>query len=89
MALAADHARLLAALISVLGHEKFRRAGHDRGRRVGFRLALDRPERIVAFTPLDIVPTLFAWETMDRVPALNDYHWFFLAQQTPGHSTAG
>jgi haloacetate dehalogenase len=53
-------ARLLAALMSRLGHEKFAVAGHDRGGRVGFRLALDYPDRILAFAPLDIVPTLYA-----------------------------
>jgi haloacetate dehalogenase len=51
-------ARLLAALMSLLGHDKFAVAGHDRGGRVGFRLALDYPDRVVGFAALDIVPTL-------------------------------
>jgi haloacetate dehalogenase len=76
-------ARLLAALMSRLGHEKFAVAGHDRGGRVGFRLALDYPDRILAFAPLDIVPTLYAWENMDWVRALDDYHWLFLAPPAP------
>lgn len=76
-------ARLIASLMSTFGHEEFHIAGHDRGGRVGFRLALDHPERVLAFAPLDIVPTLFAWETMDWVRALDDYHWLFLAQPAP------
>jgi haloacetate dehalogenase len=76
-------ARLLAALMSHFGHKNFGVAGHDRGGRVGFRLALDHPERVLAFAPLDIVPTLYAWETMDWVRALDDYHWLFLAQPAP------
>jgi haloacetate dehalogenase len=73
-------ARLLALLMSHLGHETYMLAGHDRGGRVGFRMALDYPERVVAFAALDIVPTLYAWETMDWRRALDDYHWLFLAQ---------
>jgi haloacetate dehalogenase len=76
-------AHLFVSLMSKLGHEKFYVAGHDRGGRVGFRLALDHPERVCAFAPLDIVPTLFAWESMDWVRALDDYHWLFLAQPAP------
>ena len=34
-------ARIMARLMSKLGHERFHVAGHDRGGRVGFRLALD------------------------------------------------
>jgi haloacetate dehalogenase len=72
-------ARLIASLMSDLGHEKFHVAGHDRGGRV-CRLALDHPDRVLAFAPR---PTLFAWETMDWVRALDDYHWLFLAQPAP------
>jgi haloacetate dehalogenase len=72
--------RLLVLLMSHLGHERYIVAGHDRGGRVGFRIALDYPERVVALAALDIVPTLYAWETMDWQRALDDYHWLFLAQ---------
>jgi len=76
-------AETMVRLMSALGHEKFLLAGHDRGGRVGYRLALDHPERVIAFAPLDIVPTLFAWEGMDWKRALNEYHWLFLAQPAP------
>ena len=33
------------AVMSALGFERFAVAGHDRGARVAFRMALDRPER--------------------------------------------
>jgi haloacetate dehalogenase len=76
-------ARLMTLLMAELGHGKFLLAGHDRGGRVGFRLALDHPERVLAFAALDIVPTIFAWEAMDWERALCEYHWLFLAQPAP------
>src|SRR3546814_5150433 len=39
-----------------LGFERFAVAGHDRGARVAFRMALDRPEQIARVAALDIVP---------------------------------
>ena len=47
----------IVALMRGLGHERFRLAGHDRGARVGYRLALDHPERIERLAVPDIVPT--------------------------------
>ena len=44
-------------VMDTLGHDTFAVAGHDRGARVGFRMALDRPERITRYCALDIVPT--------------------------------
>ncbi|HUN47898.1 MAG TPA: alpha/beta hydrolase [Stellaceae bacterium] len=76
-------AGIMVKLMSALGHQKFLLAGHDRGGRVGYRLVLDHPERVIAFAPLDIVPTLHAWEGMDWKRALNEYHWLFLAQPSP------
>jgi pimeloyl-ACP methyl ester carboxylesterase len=46
------HARVGGA-----GHERFAVAGHDRGGRVGYRMALDHPDRVNALAALDIVPT--------------------------------
>lgn len=76
-------ARILSALMARLGHERFLLAGHDRGGRVAFRLALDHPDRVRALAALDIVPTLSAWEAMDWKRALGAYHWLFLAQPAP------
>ncbi len=76
-------ARDMVALMTALGHDRFFLAGHDRGARVGFRLCLDHPERVRAFAPIDIVPTLDVWEAMDADKALASYHWQFLAVPAP------
>lgn len=78
-ALAAD---LLAAM-DALGFSRFALAGHDRGGRVAYRLALDHPERVERLAVLDIVPTGEVWERADRVFALGYWHWGFLAQPAP------
>jgi haloacetate dehalogenase len=39
-------ARDMAEVMSFLGFDRFAIAGHDRGGRVAYRLALDRPERV-------------------------------------------
>lgn len=75
-AMAADQAALMAAL----GHERFALAGHDRGARVAYRLALDHPARVARLALLDIVPTLETFERMNQASALSAYHWLFLAQ---------
>ena len=63
-----------------LGFERFAVVGHDRGGRVAYRLALDRPERVTRLAVLDMVPTLETWARMDRSAGLAAYHWLFLAQ---------
>ena len=45
------------ALMRVLGHETFAVCGHDRGARVGYRLALDHPEVVTRLAVLDVIPT--------------------------------
>jgi haloacetate dehalogenase len=78
-AMAADMAELMTAL----GHERFLVAGHDRGARVGFRLALDYSQRVQRMAALDIIPTLDTWEQIDAEKALSSYHWSFLAVPAP------
>jgi haloacetate dehalogenase len=88
---AADHephskralARDLAAAMAALSFERFAVAGHDRGGRVAYRMALDRPELVSALAVLDIVPTGEAWRRADRAFALAYWHWSFLAQPAP------
>ncbi len=72
------HDQLL--LMRSLGFERFAVAGHDRGGRVGHRLALDHPEAVSALAVLDIVPTLHMFENVDRAMASAYFHWFFLAR---------
>jgi haloacetate dehalogenase len=44
------------AMMAALGHARFALVGHDRGARVGFRLALDHPGRVTKLALLDIAP---------------------------------
>lgn len=44
------------AVMEQLGHVQFALVGHDRGARVGFRLALDHPGRLTKLALLDIAP---------------------------------
>jgi haloacetate dehalogenase len=78
-ALALDQLQAMAAL----GHERFAVAGHDRGGRVAYRMALDHPDRVTALAVLDIVPTAEVWARADDRLALAYWHWGFLAQRVP------
>jgi len=71
------------ALMDSLGHPTFSVAGHDRGGRVAYRLALDHPEVVTKIAVLDIVPTWEMWAGMDAARAMQVYHWMFLAQPEP------
>ncbi|HEY1257833.1 MAG TPA: alpha/beta hydrolase [Stellaceae bacterium] len=75
-ALAQDQVEMMAAL----GFERFMVAGHDRGARVAHRLARDHAERVERLALLDIVPTLYRFETIDQKAATASWHWFFLIQ---------
>jgi haloacetate dehalogenase len=76
-------ARTVVEAMEQLGHVHFALAGHDRGGRVSYRLALDHPGRLSRLAVLDILPTYNYWERMDRLYALKIYHWTFLAQPHP------
>jgi haloacetate dehalogenase len=78
-AMAAD----LVRLMSGFGFDEFVVAGHDRGGRVAYRLALDHPTVVKRLAVLDIVPTVDAWERADREWVLDYWHWAFLAQPEP------
>jgi haloacetate dehalogenase len=75
-ALAQDQAETMSAL----GFDRFMVAGHDRGARVAHRLVRDHAERIERVAMLDIVPTLYRFETLDDKAARGSFHWFFLIQ---------
>lgn len=67
-------------LMESLGFRRFLVAGHDRGGRVGHRMALDHSDRIEKLAVLDIVPTHKVFSTVDKEIATGYYHWFFLIQ---------
>jgi haloacetate dehalogenase len=73
----------MVKIMTALGHERFMLAGHDRGGRVGYRLALDHPDRVSRFAAIDIIPTLAAAERINKDTAMSTYHWLFLAQPAP------
>ena len=66
-----------------LGFERFGVAGHDRGARVAFRMALDYPDRVARMAALDIVPTYEVLTNITLGWGLESYHWFFMAQKAP------
>ena len=76
-------AKVMVEAMEKLGHARFRLAGHDRGGRVAYRLALDHPGRVERMVTLDIVPTYDMWHSMDRNMAMKVWHWPFLAQPDP------
>lgn len=76
-------ARDIVAVMEKLGYARFAIAGHDRGGRVAYRLALDHPGRVTKIAVLDIIPTLAQWQAFDWREALKTYHWAFLAQPHP------
>src|SRR3712207_4345536 len=69
------------AVMSALGFERFAVAGHGRGARAAFRMALDRPDRITRMSALDIVPTRHLLTHVSLGWGLESYHWFFRAQK--------
>jgi haloacetate dehalogenase len=73
----------MIAVMRHLGFPRFSVAGHDRGARVAYRLALDYPERVERLAVLDIVPTVDAWELADAKFAIAFWPWSLLAQPEP------
>lgn len=73
----------LVQLMEGLGFTEFAVAGHDRGGRVAYRMALDHPERITALGVFDVVPTGDVWDRADALLAITYWHWSFLAQPAP------
>ncbi len=72
-------------LMRELGYSRFAVMGHDRGGKVAYRLALDRPELISRLVILDIITTWDNWQPelfkMRQRQRLT--HWAFLAQPAP------
>jgi len=66
-----------------LGYERFRMVGHDRGGRVGRRMALEHPDKVMKLAVMDIVPAhyLYSHVTIDFVQAY--FHWFNYLRKPP------
>jgi haloacetate dehalogenase len=73
----------MVEVMGALGHERFHVVGHDRGGRVGHRLARDHGKRVKTLTVLDISPTLKMYRSTTMQFAKAYYHWFFLIQEAP------
>jgi haloacetate dehalogenase len=65
------------------GFDKFAVVGHDRGGRVGHRLALDHADKVTKLAVLDIIPTyyLYTHVTIDFIQAY--FHWFNNVRPAP------
>lgn len=65
------------------GFEKFAVVGHDRGGRVGHRMALDHADKVTHLAVLDIIPTyyLYTHVTIEFVQAY--FHWFNYIRAAP------
>jgi haloacetate dehalogenase len=72
-------ARDQVAVMRRLGFARFCVAGHDRGARCAYRLALDHPECVGKLAVLDIIPTGEAFRRADAAFALGYWVWSFLA----------
>jgi haloacetate dehalogenase len=72
----------VVAVMEALGHVRFAVAGHDRGARIGYRLALDHPGRVERLSLLDILPTFHVWAQI-RAGAIPAAHWGYLSEPAP------
>ena len=70
-------------VMAQLGFDRFALAGHDRGGRVAYRLALDHPERVERLAVLDVLPGSAMWDRADARLALAFWPWSLLAQPEP------
>ena len=66
-----------------LGFKSFNVAAHDRGARVGHRMALDHPTKVQKLVVMDIVPTHKLYASTNKEFASAYWHWFFLIQDAP------
>ena len=76
-------AREMVTVMGRLGFPRFSVAGHDRGGRVAYRMALDHPDRVEKLAVLDVLPTETVWQRADARFALTFWPWSLLAQPEP------
>jgi haloacetate dehalogenase len=73
----------MVTVMERLGFWRFSVAGHDRGGRVAYRMALDHPDRVERLAVLDVLPTKTVWDQADARFALAYWPWSLLAQPEP------
>jgi haloacetate dehalogenase len=78
-----DLATVVHEAATALGVTSYALVGHDRGGRVAYRAALDRPWAIRGVAVLDIIPTLEVWERADDQFALSFWPFSLFAQPAP------
>src|SRR5262245_6658766 len=76
-------ARDMVIVMERLGFQRFAVAGHDRGARVAYRMALDHPQGVNRIAVLDVLPTGEVWDRADARFALTYWPWSLLAQPEP------
>ncbi len=76
-------AAALIAMMEKLGFSRFSVAGHDRGGRVAYRMALDHPDVIERLAVLDVIPIAEAWKRADKRLTIGYWPWSLLAQPEP------
>ena len=77
--MASDNVQLMQSL----GYDRFHVVGHDRGGRVGYRMALDHTPVVKSLSVLDIVPTHAMFNKTSQSVASAYWHWYFLSQPKP------
>jgi haloacetate dehalogenase len=73
----------MVRMMEAQGFLRFSVAGHDRGARVAYRIALDHSDRIERLAVLDVIPTGEALRRADVRSALAFWPWWLLAQPEP------
>ncbi len=70
-------------VMTELGFEQFHVVSHDRGSRVGHRMARDHEDKVLTLTTMDVIPTLHLYENVDRKFAEAYWFWFFYTAPNP------
>ena len=73
----------MVTAMAQLGFSRFGVAGHDRGARVAYRMALDHPGAVERVAVLDALPVEAVWSRADARFALGYWPWSLLAQPPP------
>ena len=73
----------MVRLMEAQGFRRFFVAGHDRGGRVAYRMALEHADRVERLAVLDVIPIGEAFDRADARLALAFWPWSLLAQPEP------